>query len=347
MRRIWDDVNARARGLANQLLGRAGIEQLALATNVGELALELERAGYPGAGRGASPEELERAVGGNTRRQLSILARWCGERTRFLPIAFEDEDRRSLRSLIRGALGSVASGSRLRGLVPTPALPERALGELAQLSTAAEIAATLTAWRNPYGEAIRDEAARTHPNLFRMELAINRLFAVRATSGAKSGGSDLRAFVEESIDLENASAALALSATELEPIEPIEPVETEDPEACFIEGGRCLDRKKFSEAARSDDARGTRQVLAGVFAGTVFGRAFEGPSEVDSDIELELFRVRLEALVARARREPLSVVLLLAFVFRARAEGLDLRKLIWARALGAGPSDTVLGFVSV
>ena len=338
MRRIWDDVNARARGLANHLVGRAGIEQLATATNVSELAFELERAGFPGARRGASPEALEQAVGRNARRQLSILARWCGERTRFLPIVFEDEDRRSLRALIRGAAASVESGTRLRGLVPTPALPERALGELARMSTPAEIAATLTAWHNPYGEAIRDEATRTHSSLFRIELSINRLFAVRATSGAGSGGRDLRAFVEETIDLENAVAALTLS------VSPREPEDPEDPEACFIEGGRRLDRNTFGKAARSDDAR---RVLAEVFAGTAFGHAFEGSSELGWNAELALFRLRLEALVARARREPLSVVLLLAFVFRTRAEGRDLRNLIWARALGAGPGDTILEFLSV
>ena len=341
MRRIWDDVNARARGLANRLLGRAGIEQLAAATSVVELAHELERAGYPGAGRGTSPEALERTVGANAQRQLSILIRWCRERTQFLPIVFEDEDRRSLRALIRGATASVPSGRRLRGLVPTAALPRKALEELARLSTPAEIAATLTVWHNPYGEAIREEAARTHPSLFRMELAINRLFAVRGARGGKKGGRDLRAFVEESIDLENAVAALVLSTSESEPAESLEPA------ACFVEGGRRLDRETFSVAALSDDAHGAHRVLASVFAGTDFERAFEGRSEVGWDVELALFRVRLEALVKRARRDPLSVLPILAFVFRARAEGLDLRNLIWARALGAGPGDTVLEFLSV
>ena len=342
MKPTWDDVNARARGLGAHLLGRARLEELADSSDLAELRNGLDRAGYPlsGMGRGptgTTPPDFEVALRRNYRARTSILVRWCGDRARYLSVVFEDEDRRSLRALLRGAVAGASSERRLSGLVPTPSLPQRALEELARMSTASAIAATLTGWRNPYGPWIRSEAEKPRPDLFRLEILVNRLFAERALRATRRAGRELQRFAEESIDLENALAALALcdDATDV------------DPEECFLEGGRRLGLENFSEVARAANASEASRALAPAFASTPFARVLEGRAGDAASVELGFFRARVEKLVERARGEPLSPFPLLAFLFRLRAEAIDLRNLVWSLALGAPRSERTASLVSV
>jgi vacuolar-type H+-ATPase subunit C/Vma6 len=330
----WDDVNARARGLSTRLLGRRRLEALAALPGLAELGTELDRAGYPEAAlaRAAGAPALERSVRLHALFTMRLLARWCGARSRFLLAIFEDEDRRSLRALVRGALARVSAERRLTGLVPTPALPERALVELARLKTVAEIAGTLAVWKNPYGPAIGSRAGRGPADLFRIEIEINRLFAARAVAAARRADRELLRFAEESIDLENLAAVLALRREALDV----------EPEESFLEGGGSLDRTTFVDAIRSEASTS----LARALAGTPFVRRLSDAFEDPSAFELAIVRLRLGALMARARREPLSAAPLLAFLYRLRAQTLDLGHLIWTLSLGASRSELVRHLVS-
>ncbi|HXV59923.1 MAG TPA: V-type ATPase subunit, partial [Vicinamibacteria bacterium] len=145
-----------------------------------------------------------------------------------------------------------------------------------------------------------------------------------AMSGVRWRGRELREIAWETIDLENALAAIVVSRH----------ASGVEPEICFIEGGRRLGIERFSEAARS----GNLEPLAGAFAATPFARIFRESGRSLSDIELVLFRERLRSYVSRARREPLSVVTIFAHVLRVRAEAIDLRQLAWSLAFGASPT---------
>jgi vacuolar-type H+-ATPase subunit C/Vma6 len=328
MKPTWDDVNARARGLSTRLLGRRRLEELAMVPSLTELASELVRAGYAPT-RIATAPALEQTVRLYALSRMRLVTRWCGARSRFLLVAFEDEDRRSLRALVRGALAGATTETRLSGLVPTATLPERALRELARLSTVPEIAATLTAWKNPYGQALQPQTERTQPDLFRIEMAINRLFASRAASAARKAGRELKRFVEESIDLENAAAAMVLRRQAIDV----------EPEECFLEGGRSIDRRRFVEAIRSEGIS--------PLANTPFARHLASAGADPSTFELAVLRLRLRELLLRARREPLSAAPLLAFLLRLRAQTLDLRHLIWTLSLGAPRTGLLQHMVTV
>ncbi len=151
----------------------------------------------------ASPAALELALRRAAADRLRLLARWCGPRVAILAVLFEDEDRRSLRALLRGSLQHAPAEARLAGLVPTPTLPERALRELANQATPAAVAALLTAWRNPYGSVLLAAASAAQPDLFTLELLVNRTFAARASRAARGTGL-LADYVRDAIDLENA-----------------------------------------------------------------------------------------------------------------------------------------------
>jgi vacuolar-type H+-ATPase subunit C/Vma6 len=319
----WEDLDARARGLATHLLTRPALDALAEAPDLAALAEALRRRDFPVEEGPATAAALELALRRAAAARLRILARWSGPRTTALTVLFEDEDRRSLRALLRGAVQGAPAEARLAGLIPTPTLPERALHELAKRDKPAAIAALLTAWRNPYGSALLPLASAAPPDLFRLEVVVNRTFAARASRAARNTGL-LAAYVRETIDVENAYTALVLA------------VEGKDvtPKDVFLPGGEHVSVVAFETAAAGDVPEAMRR-LAASFAGTPLAQAFEPQAGDPARLEEAVLRIRVRALVRAMRTEPLGPAPLLAYALRLRAELVDLRRIIWGVALAA------------
>lgn len=215
----WSDLDARARGLATRLLGRARLESLARAADLDTAAAELARLGLiPLPAGGASPANLEEGLRRTAAARLLVLARWCGDRESALAVLYEEEDRRSLRSLLRAAAAGAPPELRLAGLIPTPGLPEKALRELARQATPAAMAVLLVAWGNPYGPPLLEEAERPHPELFALESALEQVFTERLSRAARRGGRELKAWARETIALESALADLLLAEDRAEAV---------------------------------------------------------------------------------------------------------------------------------
>lgn len=195
----WEDVNARARGLGTRLLERRALEALADAPDLPTLVEGLARVGIAtgpvsGTADGAAVEAGIRAWGGGI---LRTLERWVGARKDALPLVFDDEDRRSIRALVRGAVARVPAGERLFGLLPTPALPSTALEQLATLASVEELAALLAVWRHPFAQAVA-AAVGTEPDLLAFDRALGAVARRRAEGAARRSGSRaLRRLVAE------------------------------------------------------------------------------------------------------------------------------------------------------
>lgn len=327
MRPRWEDVNARARGLATHLLSRAELETLSRVPDLEALAADLGRLGYPVAEEDVRPAALDLSLRRVAAARLKILTWWCGPRTAVLAVLFEDEDRRSLRAVLRGAVQGVSPEARIAGLVPTRALPERALQELARQSKAGAVAALLVAWRNPYGAALLPEASAEHPDLFKLELQLNRAYAARALRASRRAGRSglLVDYVREVIDLENAYTAFVLAA------------EGKDvtPKDAFLPGGERLSLAAFEAAAAAGDVSAAVRTLGASFAGTPLAPVFARHGGEPVQLEDAALRIRIRRLVLAARTEPLGPAPLLAYALRLRAEILDLRRIIWGVALAA------------
>jgi vacuolar-type H+-ATPase subunit C/Vma6 len=318
----WSDLDARARGLATRLLGRKRLEALARAADLDAAAAELARRGLiPLPIGGASPATLEEELRRTAAARLRTLSRWCGERSGALAALHEEESRRSLRALLRGAAAGAPPERRLAGLIPTPELPERALRELARQPTPAAVALLLAAWGSAYGPPLLAEAGRAQPDLLAVETALARAFAARLLRAARQGGKELAARVRETIDLENAAAALLLAGAGGDA----------RAEASFLPGGDRLSREGFLAAAAAPDRSEAALRLARAFRGTPFAAVLtEGPAA----LEAEILRIRLRTLAAAARRQPLGPSPFLLYLLRLRAELADLRKILWGIALG-------------
>jgi len=324
----WEDLNARARGLATHLAQRDDLEELAGAPDLATLAQGCAALGViPTAPEEATPTALELAFRRGAARNLQLLARWLGPREPLVRIMFEDEDRRSLHALIRGATAGVASELRLTGLIPTTTLPERQLEELAHQTRARDIAALLVVWQHPYGSPLLAAAGGETPDLYQLECALNQTFARRVTEGCRRGGRELRAWVEETIDLENLKGALVLASGDQE----------RPPEAAFLPGGHRIPLERFRTAALTGKPARAAALLAGCF-GAKIARLLQRKADSPAELDNALLVHRLNKLQARARRDPLGPAPLLWYLLRLRAQALRLRLLLWTTAIGLPPA---------
>lgn len=327
----WEDLATRARGLTTHLLDRAALASLATADGLDAVAAALRGHGFPISEGGVSADDLELAVRRQSGHRLAVLARWAGSRHPLLAIVFEDEDRRSLRALVRGAVQGAPAESRLAGLIPTPALPEKALRELAAQPAPGAIAVLLTAWGSAYGAPLLREAKVTQPDLLAIESGLNVTFAHRALQGARASGSTVLVdYVRDTIDFENATTGLVLVGTEADA----------PAKRAFIEGGRRMSLAAFLDAVAAGDAAAAGVRLAAAFRPAAAAVAAFERAGSPATIEEELLRARIAMLHEVERRDPAGIAAVLEFALRVRAEVLALRRVIWGVVLAA-PRATV------
>jgi len=331
---FWGDLNARARGLGNHLLGRARLETLAGAGTVEHFVAELVTFD-PQLPRQpvVLPQDLDLYFRRVAADHLTTIARWADRRHTLLTIVFEDEDRRSLRALLRGSVQGVAPERRVAGLIPTPALPVRALAELAQVGSPAEVSDLLGIWRSPYAAVLLPEAKKHQPDMLILESSINVAFVERARREARHGDRYLKRFVERVIDLENLWSAAVLAERGGDPA----------PERFFLEGGTILSEQMYRSAITESSQ--WRSAVRAALDRTPLAEVV-----TDSPEPTSLEASGLLALLGEAVREslldPLSAAPLLAFVLRLRAQLMDLRSLMWGILLGVDARRLRAGLIT-
>ena len=328
MKPRWEDVNARVRGLGSRLLEPEALTELAGVEGLGALARALAVRGVIAEeSAAATAPELALAVRRAAAGEVAILRRWLGSRDAVLAVALDAEDRRSLRSVIRGAAEGVPSEARLAGLIPTPALPERVLRQLAEQPGVREQAVLLVAAGHPCGGALLEVAAGPEPDLFSVELAIARTLAERAIRGSRGAGPLLREYVAGLLDRDNARTALILAAAGGD--EPASPL--------FLEGGK-LRMDEFQRAVATRDPATAARVLgearvSGELAGLLLEYA-AAPAALEDALEAHT----VAWLRHEARLDPLGPGPILLFLHRLRQQSAALGRLIWGVDLGAPPA---------
>ena len=323
------DLNTRARGLRTRLLSATELQRLSRAQSLFGLRRELGSLGLVAAEGPLTPAGLEREVRRHSAGALSILGRWCSdERRPVLAVVLEDEDRRSLLSLIRGAERGVSSDARMSGLMPTSQLSERALRVLADQPTMADVVRVLTLWDHPYAQPLIASVTKSKPSLFEVEVALVRAFASRALTRASKAGRQLLDYAEQVVDLANAWSVL-LHFAEGDP---------ELVDAVFVEGGGLLDRETFAALLELDGVEAVRAALGKAFRPSPIGASFANVENDLSTLETEVLRAQIAEQRRAARIMPESAAPLISYALELRAELLDLRRIIWGISLEApGP----------
>jgi vacuolar-type H+-ATPase subunit C/Vma6 len=333
MARYLGDINARARGLRTHLLPSSELERLGRAANLPALQRELSALGFVPSDAPATPASLEKSIRHHAARQMRVLDRWCGDRRRLaLSVLFEDEDRRSIQSILRGAEQGVASEARMAGLVPTASLSERALHILAGQPTPADVVRMLLLWNHPFGPALVEAASRPHPSLFELEIALQRAFARRASARAREGGTQLVEYIGQVIDLMNAWSSL-LHFAERDP---------RIVELTFVEGGQWLTRAVFERLMGLATLEQVEKQLAWELRNSALAPAFRQGLDEVADLESAALRAQIAWQTRSIRIDPSSAAPLIGFVIELRAQVINLRRIIWGVALRA-PAALIQG----
>lgn len=321
----WGDLVARVRGLSTHLLDDGQLHTIAASRGLAPLSVGLASAGIlPAALERAGARTLELGVRRHAARQLRLVWRWAGGRIGRLAPLVEDEDRRSIRAMLRGASAGEAPELRLAGLVTTPALPERALQELARRGDVASVAAQLAAMGSPYASAIFEEASRQYPELLRLETALNARFAARALAAATRGDAAMRDHVQGLLDVENCWTArlLPLGST---------PGDVDD---YFVTGGTELSRDDWTAAVRATTAAARDTILQGAATTPWLSAAASGAARVEDTV----LRATIVHQRRLARQEPLGTAPVIEYVLRLREEVRALQRIIWSVSLRVPPS---------
>jgi vacuolar-type H+-ATPase subunit C/Vma6 len=329
---VWDDVNARVAGWRLHLLSRTALDALAREPDLGGVARTLAAGGYPldPTVRDPTPAAVERAVRAVAGQRLWSLARWCGPaRVEALALVFGDEDRRSIRALVRGAAEGAAPSRRLLACLPTPTLPLRVLETLAEESRIPALGAALVAWRHPFASAVLAAGTSAEPDLLAFELELARQSTARALAGARRDRRLLGA-VQLAVDLDNLQSAVLLAGARSEL----------DPALVFQEGGRHLTRPIFLEAAAAASGAEAIQRLTRRLADRELCRLARGAAADLGELTRRALALRLRRARQEARRDPLGPAPVVAYALSLRQELLALERLIWSHALRAGPTET-------
>ena len=323
----WDDVNARARGLATHLLDGAALRRLAAARDLPESLAQLAAIGYPLESGGVATDlpSLDRAVSRVAANRVALLDRWLGRRRMVLAVVLEHEELLALRALVRGAAEGASPGSRLRNAVPTRGLPSRALDRLARVPTLPDLAHELVRLGHPAGRVVQGVLDDTPAGgLAAMEWALARLFGERARRAARRGGPVLRCYVAERVDQENLRTLLLAS-------------DGEEARAAgrYLEGGERITRSAFERIRALPGGEGRVVALRALFEGTAIGAALGAEPLDPVSLEPRATAARVAWLHGLARRDPLGPAVLLEVLERILAEARALRAIAAGVALGA------------
>jgi vacuolar-type H+-ATPase subunit C/Vma6 len=269
---------------------------------------------------------LEKAVRRHAADQMGILDRWCmDDRRAALAVILEDEDRRSIQTILRGAQQGTATEVRMAGLIPTTSLPERALLTLAGQPTPTDVIRMLALWNHPLGVPLVAAASGPHPSLFEIEVELQRAFARRASARAHQGGSQLVEYVEQVIDVMNTWSAL-LHFVERDPA---------IVDMTFVEGGRWLTRDVFHKLMALETRPQVEKRLAWELRQSPLASAFRGEIEDLAQLEGTMLRAQIDWQNRAVRVDPSGAAPIIGFAIELRAEVVNLRRIIWGVALEA------------
>ncbi len=320
------DINARARGLRTHLLQPSELDRLAHAPSLFALQRDLSALGFVRPDAPATAVVLEQAIRRHAASQIALLSRWSeGSRRTALAVLFEDEDRRSIQAIVRGAQQGAAADTRLAGLVPTASLPERALQALAAQPTVKDVIHLLGWLRHPLAPPLLEPASKPHPSLFRIEVALHRAFARRAKKNAKKGDRHLTAYVAQVIDIMNAWSVL-LHLDERDP---------SIVDLTFVDGGDALPRDAFQRLMSLQRLGDVGDMLTRQFRGSPLARAFRRGIDDLPELESAILRAQIDQQNHSLRVDPGGTAPIIGFALELRAQLFSLRRIVWGVALRA------------
>lgn len=337
-----DYANARISARRAQLLGPAGLREVAMRTGL-EDQLEVLRRSLWGRALGNERSDAPRDVAGVERALAREESTQRAEIEQFVRVDAREALRAlllpdavsALAILLRGVARGEEADQVLSRHGDIPELPRAVARAVASASDLHGAAAALEAGGSPLAPILRGAlpAAKTEPAQLHLEVAMQRAALARARAAAMGAGGE-RAPLGDALVLQvdHVNAATLLS------------VETAaHAQDLHLEGGR-LGRAQFARLAALPPAERVAPLAAFVNPGGVAGRVSASDLVRPAAAEQRLAAIRERSLHTAARARPLGLAVPLAWLVAIRCELRRIRVVLRGTAF-AVPADELLELV--
>ena len=337
-------INARVRGMYSTLLGPDALRSLILLPDLDAIIAELQKTPYreeleTSCVWRSSVVCIENALRMHLAKTYSKILRMFGDNdaARYVRIFLNRWDVHNLKTILRGKNIHSPPEEIREALVPAGILDEATLVEMLKQNDVREVIDLLATWGIGYARALTphiDEWSRSR-ELLVMEHALDRYYfdyARDAVRGKRPEAVALQHLVGTEIDVTNLKTVITFLR---------DGVGLEDGERFLLDGGAELPPAVLREMVTDGDLEKAMERLEGTrFA---FVRQLVAEAQTSgrmSPVMKELDRHLIRAGAALFRRDPLSVTLVVGFLYIFLIEVTNLR--IIARCRDAGLSDEEL-----
>lgn len=318
-------VTARVRSKRKFLLPEEEYPKL-LARDAHELARTLQEGQYKDeiddlAGKRSGADLVEHATRRNLAATYQDLLEWCkGDLAGLVELYLGRYDVYNLKTVLRGRFADVDDEEIRETLVAAGSMDQEVLDELVAQPTLEELVASIPDRRYRSAlEAVLEEGGDGEvENLVDLENALDRTYyrdlleAVDPSSKAERIFLD---FLQREVDILNLQTLLRLRVDDIEDVDPY-----------FVEGG---DEVRLEDVRRA--AAAPLEEFPGIFEGLAFHEEIEEPLQVFvedralDDVITALDQYLMEAARGFTVRHPLSILPIIEFILRKRAEVHNLR----------------------
>ena len=341
--------NARIRGFRARLLDREDYRSLMEARSIEE-CLELLRAGYYGVDLDRASvrfkdayQIIDHALTENTNTQIASLWKMIPERLHpHLRAFLYPWDGYNIKAIIRAIVKGADRDRLLDSLLPTGRLSQVVLRELATSHNLDELAIRLAMLREPLARVLKRalKTYRAHKSLFTVEFSIDKYVLTEPLKMLKGGDIDTlitRRVLAERIDAFNILTLFKIHR---------EDYREEEIEPFFIEGGRNMGKELFKRLATIKEREELFKELVEGIKGRTLKELFS-PLYADQPwiLEEKLEELRMRRLLREAVKEPLSIALLLEYVYRKLREVKNIRLILRGKMSGMPESKIREAFI--
>jgi V/A-type H+/Na+-transporting ATPase subunit C len=335
--------SARIRAMKSRLLDREFFERLVGIKSLTELVVALEQTDYkkdlheavlqaPGA------ESLESGLRKNIVNTFDGLRRIVDGRVRpLVDILLGRWDVQNIKTILRGLHHGVNTDEIIGSLVPAGSIDEATLEALAAQSDVRACLNLMATWSIPHSKPLTEVLLRyqSEMRLQVLEFALDKFYFEESLKQLKRGldAGLVREVIMREIDVTNIMTLLRLGREETSAKIKME---------FFLPGGKQLSANRYEELAELQDIHDIIEGLSGTVFAKPLKHGWEGFLTTGrfSLIERALEARLIAGNVALFRAQPLSIAVLIAYVWAKLNEVVNLRIIVRGHVAGM-PDDKI------
>lgn len=332
--------HARVRGMKSRLLGADFFDRLLSARGLPEITSALDETVYredihEGLLRLTGPDGVEEGLRLNLATTFqNVLSFLDGKGKILIELLLERWDIQNIKTIIRGKHIAVSSDEIIGSFVAAGSLPEEVLVALAKEPDIKASIDLMATWDIYHSRPLtRNFSAYVKSqSLSVLEVALDKNYyasALKRLRGRSYNVTMVRQLIKQQIDLSNLMILLRLSAEQ----------SSEHADDFFIEGGEEIDKQLFDQLAGCQEIG---EIVNGLAKTSYYPQLVRGFSVYQTDASFAALERALEEQAIRRtvklfRGEPISLAVIIAYLWAKVNEVVNIRIILRAKEVGMTP----------